>query len=56
MSIKKIILATMLFISFSCFATLPTPTPVPKPANGQVTPVAPVAKPSIADYCKQHTC
>ncbi len=58
MNIKKIILAAALLTSFSCFAAqqTPAPVPVPQPTNGQTTPATPVAKPSMADYCKEHTC
>lgn len=56
MNIKKIILAAALLTSFSCFAAQPTPPPAPQPTNGQATPATPVVKPSMADYCKEHTC
>jgi len=66
MNFKKIFfLPIILLANFSCFAAPQPAPPAPQPptppvqqpsSSSQPNPQPPVVTPSMADYCKEHTC
>ena len=71
MNTKKIMLPLIMFTSLSCIAapqtTQPINSPTPEPTSSRSSASEPtdapqnpqqgtVEKPSMADYCKEHTC
>ena len=57
MKIKYNLLIPSLLTSLSCFAGQQPSTPAPPTNSSTQTPKQnTVAKPSMADFCKKHTC
>ena len=57
MKIKYNLLILGLMTSLSCAAAQQPSTPAPQPSSSTQTPKqSTIAKPSMADFCKKHTC
>ena len=57
MKIKYNLLILSLMTSLSCYAAQEPSTPAPQTNSSTQTPKqSTVAKPSMADFCKKHTC